>query len=242
MRIQCHIAIANIHVSTPKAILQWDVGMMPMKWRIIQKKLLFVRKVMHEKSITSLVKRVIYQEFSHGINGLGKECMRACWDLGLDSVVLYDTEPWVIKSTIAQRVKEEAKEAMLNSPKVADRVTENEEDNTYINHLSLQWCRIWIRYRARAIKGVKINFKNSFRDYLRCRLCTANVNESQEHLEKCEGTAFERRGLRGLEVGHWRDVLLFWRRMTVKMATVTQDRVHQDEILSDIQYIFNMSF
>ena len=201
--------VLHLHVSTPKAILQWDVGMMPMKWRIIQKKLLFVRKVMHEKSITSLVKRVIYQEFSHGINGLGKECMRACWDLGLDSVILYDTEPWVIKSTIAQRVKEEAKEAMLNSPKVADRVTENEEDNTYINHLSLQWCRIWIRYRARAIKGVKINFKNSFRDYLRCRLCTANVNESQEHLEKCEGTAFERRGLRRLGVGYWRNVLLF---------------------------------
>ena len=126
---------------------------------------------------------------------------------------------------------------------MADRVTENEEDNKYLGKLTLPMSRIWIRYRARAIKGVKVNFKSSFREYLRCRLCTANKNESQEHLEKCEGTAFERRGLRGLEVGHWRDVLLFWRRMRVKMATVTQERVHQeDEILSYIQYIFNMSF
>ena len=54
--------VLHLHKSTPKAILQWDIGMMPMKWRIIQKKLLFIRKVMHEKSITSLIKRVIYQE------------------------------------------------------------------------------------------------------------------------------------------------------------------------------------
>ena len=233
--------VLHLHVSTPKAILQWDIGMMPMKWRIIQKKMLFIRKVMHEKSITSLVKRVIYEEVQNDIKGLYYECQRASWDLGIDNVGLYDIDPLTIKSTIAERVKEEAEDAMLNSPKVADRVTDNEEDNTYIKHLSLPMCRIWIRYRARAIKGVKVNFKNSFRDYLRCRLCTANVNESQEHLEKCEGTAFERRGLRRLGVGYWRDVLLFWRRMKMKMATVTQDRVHQDEILSDIQYIFNVS-
>ena len=124
-----------------------------------------------------------------------------------------------------------------SSPKVADRVTDNPDDNSYINCLSLPLCRIWIRVRARAIKEVKINFKNSFKDNLNCRLCTANVHESQEHLQICEGTAFERRGLRGLEVGDWRDVLLFWRRMNVKMvsvknATVTQ-RVHQDGALSD---------
>ena len=154
----------------------------------------------------------------------------------------YDTEPANIKSKIAERVKEDARDAMLNSPKVADRVTESEEDNKYLNVLSLPMSRIWIRVRARAIKGVKINFKNSFRGNLRCRLCTSNVNESQEHLEKCEGTAFERRGLRGLGAGYWRDLLLFWRRMRVKMATVTQERVHQDEILSDIRYIFNVSF
>jgi len=32
-------------VSTPKAILKYDVGLMPMKWRIAQKKLLFVKNI-----------------------------------------------------------------------------------------------------------------------------------------------------------------------------------------------------
>ena len=234
--------LLHLHVTTTKAILHWDTGLMPMKWRIIQKKLLFIRKVMHEKSITSLIKKVIYEEIQNNIKGLGHECRVACRDINIDNVTLYDIEPREIKEKISEKVKEETKQEMLNSPKVSDRITENEEDNKYLEQLTLPMSRIWIRYRARAIKGVKINFKSSFREYLRCRLCTANVNESQEHLEKCEGTAFERRGLRGLGAGDWRDVLLFWRRMKMKMATVTQERVHQDEILSDIQYIFNMSF
>ena len=42
---------------------------------------------------------------------------------------------------------------------------------------------------------------------------------SQEHLEKCEGTEHERRGL---DMGTWRGLLDFWRRTTKKLgATVT---------------------
>ena len=42
---------------------------------------------------------------------------------------------------------------------------------------------------------------------------------SQEHLEICEGTEHERRGL---DMGTWRGLLDFWRRMMKKLgATVT---------------------
>ena len=37
----------------------------------------------------------------------------------------------------------------------------------------------------------------------------------------CGGTEFERKGL---EVRNWRDRLLFWRRMTVKIAAVTKKK------------------
>ena len=37
----------------------------------------------------------------------------------------------------------------------------------------------------------------------------------------CGGTEFERRGL---ELRNWRDRLLFWRRMTVKIAAVTKKK------------------
>ena len=45
-----------------------------------------------------------------------------------------------------------------------------------------------------------------------------NRYETQEHLELCDGTAFERKGL---DLSDWRGKLEFWRRMTKKMATVT---------------------
>ena len=152
-------------------------------------------------------------------------------------------EPWQIKEKINRKVYDEMKEAMVSTPKVADRVTENREDNNYISKLDLPSCRIWFRLRARLIKGVKTNFKSSHKNNLNCRLCTANVHESQEHLQRCEGTVFERRGLGRLEVGDWKDTLIFWRRMTVKIGVMKLDKVniaavaneeaHQDEALSD---------
>ena len=57
---------------------------------------------------------------------------------------------------------------------------------------------------------------------LTCRFCGNNLPETQEHLEICDGTKFERRGVRVSEV---MGRVIFWRRMTQKMtqktATVT---------------------
>jgi len=38
---------------------------------------------------------------------------------------------------------------------------------------------------------------------------------NQEHLEICEGTEYERRGL---DMGTWRGLLDFWRRMMKKLG------------------------
>ena len=61
-------------------------------------------------------------------------------------------------------MNEKALEDMRNSNKVNDRLTDNPQDNIFIHCLSLPQTRIWIRYRARAIAGVKANFKQSHRD------------------------------------------------------------------------------
>ena len=84
--------------------------------------------------------------------------------------------------------------------------------------LSLPLTRVWFRYRARAIPKVKGNHKQSYED-MSCTLCTSKEEMSQEHLESCEGTEHERRGL---NMGTWRGLLDFWRRMMKKLgATVT---------------------
>ena len=75
---------------------------------------------------------------------------------------------------------------------------------------------VWIRYRARAIAGIKGNFRNSHVNNMGCRRCSDMSYETQEHLELCDGTSVESRGL---DLSDWRGKLEFWRRMTKKMAT-----------------------
>ena len=106
---------------------------------------------------------------------------------------------------------------MQNSRKVGDRWTDNPMDNAYLKYMSLPNSRIWMRYRARSIAGVKVNNKRSFTD-LGCRFCRDNTQESQEHLEECSGSVFERRGL---DLSDWRGLVTFWKRMTAKIAAVT---------------------
>ena len=86
---------------------------------------------------------------------------------------------------------------------------------------------------------VKMNQKgNKPPERLTCRFCANNLPETQEHLEMCEGTKFERRGVRISEV---MGRVIFWRRrmkkMTQKTATVTSPEIH----LPDNNNIFHMT-
>ena len=123
----------------------------------------------------------------------------------------------VSKSTIKQATeskdKEEKRFEMENSRKVGDRLTDNPKDNTYLSEMSLLRSRIWIRHRARMIKGVKYNIKRSYKD-LSCRFCNTGGEETQEHLEVCVGCEFERRGL---QLSVRSDKVKFWLRMEKKM-------------------------
>ena len=78
--------------------------------------------------------------------------------------------------------------------KVGDRWSEDPMDTTYLKYMSLPNSRIWMRYRARFIKGVKVNNKRSYTD-LSCRYYNEDSLETQEHIETCVGCTFERRGL-----------------------------------------------
>ena len=66
----------------------------------------------------------------------------------------------------------------------------------YINNMSLSRARVWIRFRARAIAGVKGNFRHSYYvNDMECRFCAQGSDKTKEHLQLCAGTSFERRGL-----------------------------------------------
>ena len=80
-------------------------------------------------------------------------------------------------------MNEEAILEIQSKKKVSDRLSDNPEENTYIHQLSLPESRVWIRYRGRAISGVKCNFKNSYKNDLECRFCPeTQINQTSKDL------------------------------------------------------------
>ena len=144
-----------------------------------------------------------------------------CKTLNLPSVITSEVTKAEIKRAVQAKIVEECLERMEASKKVADRIELNPSERHYLQTLSLPNARVYIRYRARSLANVKLNAKRSWKENLTCRCCDSDVQESQEHLEVCRGTEFERRGL-GME--GFMGKVTFWRRMTVKMrqmATAT---------------------
>ena len=58
---------------------------------------------------------------------------------------------------------------------MADRVSEN------LDRMGLTYSRIWISYRARAIEGIKANYKRSWKNDL-LQVCDDKILETHEHL------------------------------------------------------------
>ena len=99
--------------------------------------------------------------------------------------------------------------------KVGDRVSDDPKDNKYMTYMTLNNSRLWMRVRAKMMKGVKMNYKSPHLKDLSCSFCNGPMEESQEHLEEeCPGCDFERRTLK---MHTLRGRQTFWRRMKAKI-------------------------
>ena len=186
-----------------------------MRWRIARQKLLFLRKIML-KDNSNICKRAIINEAILEAEGLGHECRGLATTVGLQDLrdSFKTTSKGDIRRAVSTHSSELTKEEVQASRKVGDRATEDPEDRRYLNYMILPDSRIWMRVRARSIKGVKVNNKRSFTN-LTCRFCDDETEESQEHLEECRGCEHERRSL---NMTKCKDKVTFWRRMTTKIT------------------------
>ena len=97
--------------------------------------------------------------------------------MGLADIMFNTVKIGGIKQAIKQYSSLKQKEEVQNSNKVGDRWSEDPLDITYLKFMSIPNSRVWMRYRARSIKGVKVNNKNSYND-LPCRYCKDDSQES----------------------------------------------------------------
>ena len=176
--------------STPKAILHWDVDMKLLKWRVAERKLNFVNKIMAREN-SNITKKVIMSEVllkdmqNVTIKGLAHECKSLSEELSIQNVVINRVNKSTIRQATEALDKKEKRIDMENSKKVGDRLTDNPKDNTYLSEMSLLRSRIWIRHRVRMIKGVKYNIKRSYKD-LSCRFCQSGEENGGEEASREE--------------------------------------------------------
>ena len=129
-----------------------------------------------------------------GVKGLGHECKVLADQMGLPVIRFNHVSKWEIKRAVLKHSNDSTKKEVEDSRKVGYRAEGDQNHNTYLSYMSLPNSRIWMRVRARSIKGVMVNNKRSFIN-LSCRFCATDAEESQEHLKLCGGCSFEKRNL-----------------------------------------------
>ena len=108
--------------STPKAILHWDSGLKLMRWRIAEKKLRFLMKLMDKEGL-NIAKLAVLNEVILGLKGLAYECRKISDKIGLPDVLYTKVSKY---------------EDMEESKKCGDRLTDNPIDNKYLHTLAEQ--------------------------------------------------------------------------------------------------------
>ena len=96
--------ILRLANSVPKVMLEYDTGMPPMKWRIAQRKLIFVNRIM-AKPADNITRKVLIQESITNFNGLSTECRTLCLSLGLPSLMTGELTKNEIKKAIKTKIR-----------------------------------------------------------------------------------------------------------------------------------------
>ena len=102
--------------TTPKAIIHWDVDLKLMKWRIAERKLKFVSKIM-QRERGNIARMVLINEVLENIKGLAYECRNLASELGIPDVIMNKVSKGTIKNALEAKNKEEKRQEMENSKK-----------------------------------------------------------------------------------------------------------------------------
>ena len=116
------------------------------------------------KDDKNIALRAVQNEMILGLKGLAFECDALANMIGIQNVIFNMVTKSEIKNAIKDADLNEKRAGMQNSKKVRDRLSDDPSHKEYLSFMSLPMSRIWIRYRARAIAGVKMNTKSSFKE------------------------------------------------------------------------------
>ena len=103
-----------------------------MKWRIVGRKLQFLRKLM-KKEGTNICRRAVANETILGVKGLDHECKVLADQMGLPDIRFNDVSKGDIKRAVLKHSRDLTKREVEDSRKVGDRAEGDQNHNTYLS-------------------------------------------------------------------------------------------------------------
>ena len=201
--LQCNFLriLLSTPASTPRAALVWDCGTWRMKFRIMEKKLIFLHYIISQND-DSLAHQILYEQKKNKWPGLVEECNKFIEDLNiLDPFqISLSKNEWkrMVKGAITKANSDELKEEITTKYKKlkkSDLVEEEFVRKDYIKNLCLQQARTKFKFRSSMTQHVKMNQKNNY-EYAealwRCGEC--GMQDTNAHLLWCEGYESLREG------------------------------------------------
>ena len=183
--------LLNVPFTTPKASLIWEMGGIKMKFRIMQRKLIFMNHILHLEE-DSLAKQVQRVQQAHGVPGLTSEVETYIEYLGLPNcfLIYIPQKKWkpLVKKAILKANETEIREDLKKYKKVKIKEEEKFETKEYLSSLPLIHARTLFKHKYSMSEYVKMNFKGdkSFSKALwKCDKC--KNPDSESHLLWCPG-------------------------------------------------------
>ena len=96
--------VLHLPHSVTQVILDWDVDMWPMGWRIKERKMNFVRQILL-KDDENIAKQTLQQEIATVLNGLAHECNNICNEIYIPEITNHNIlSKRQIKSTLQEPI------------------------------------------------------------------------------------------------------------------------------------------
>ena len=217
--------------SCPKLALRCEAGMIGMKWRIWEAKLLLLQRIKHQdKSV--LCKQVYEEGKENGWPGLWGEVKEICEEVGIPDLNENYATKVMIKEAIFENHYENMKAELEGSTgKLADIKDEDfRKAQEYFNDKSIYTCRMAFKIRSKMVPEIPGNFKNKFRKKegddvdsgLRCKYCTDGVIMTQCHCLSCSAWEELRHGLDLTDI---KDLVTFFRKMLAERDKMDRESV-----------------
>ena len=177
----------------PKVMLRAETGSMKMKQRIQKQKLMLARKIRSQNN--SLAKAIYEEQLYMGWPGLAKEATEICKQIGVADVNEKSIDKNEIEDGIFYLNYKDMKAEMEMYEKLEDIKHEDfRKEQEYMHGKPVEKARLAYRIRTKLVNRVKMNFKNMYKNNLKCETCK-DENETQEHVMVCPRWQEERMGL-----------------------------------------------